>query len=350
MPIASALDYVAHPEKRPLPPFCAIAGDEPFLRREVFAAMRAATLGNGDGAFSLAKFDGATATFRDVAREVAMIGLFGSGKRLVAVEQAEPFASQFKAELEDYLDAPRAAGTLVLILSSFPSNTRLYKKTSEKGLVVDCKALSRREIVPWIVDWAPKRCGASLSRDVAETLVELLGDDMGVLEQETKRLALLAPGGKIELELVRNNVGSQRLRKIWDLVDVALEGNTAEALRQLDKLVAGGEAPIALLAQMAATMRKLAAAAQLLTDADSTKPPISPLLALEKVGVKPFVKAKTAEQLKKLGAKRAKNLIQNLLQADLDMKGGSRSDPRLILERFVAMISNPQMRPFDSLR
>ncbi|MBR2003686.1 MAG: hypothetical protein IJ991_05840, partial [Thermoguttaceae bacterium] len=67
-------------------------------------------------------------------------------------------------------------------------------------------------------------------------------------------------------------------------------------------------------------------------------------------GVKPFFRAKYAEQLKKLGRRRGERLAQALLEADVDLKGGSRSDPRLTLERFLVRFSSPEARPFGTLR
>lgn len=352
MGVVAALDFLQKPESYPIPPVCAVAGDEAFLRQVVFQKIRSLVLSEQDADFCLSRFEGAEVSFADVLRETAMIALFGSGKRLVVVDQAEPFISQFKDKIEDYLEEPNKAGILLLNLTTFPSNLRLYKKISEKGIVFNCKALSHSSIPTWLINWAKKNCQATLDRESAETLVDLVGDDLGVLDQETRRLALLAPGGKITRTLVQEQVGSWRQRKVWDLIDVALDGNTAEALRQLDKLVTAGEAPIAILAQMAATLRKLAAACQIFLEAENTpgKPRPSLPSVMEQVGVRSFVKEKTIGQLKKLGSKRGKNLIQNLLLADLDLKGGSRSDPRLTLERFIVLISNPQMRPHETLR
>ncbi len=350
MGVVQAIDFLAKPDNYPLAPFCVVAGEEAFLRREVIKIARRKILGDGDADYSLVTCDGTTATFVDVLRDVSTVALFGAGKRLVVVEQAETFLSQYRDKLEDYIAEPSVAGSLFLVLNSFPSNLRIYKKTVEKGVVFDCKTLSRKVIAPWLIEWSKRRHNAVLNRESAEALVELVGDDLGILDQEIQKLVLLVNDGVIDVRLVEANVGSQRQRKVWDLVDAALDGKTSEALRQLNKLLEAGEAPIAILAQMSATLRKLAAAAQLFAEADPTKPPMTVSTALDLVGVKPFVKAKTAEQLKKLGARRAKSLEQSLLQADLDMKGGSRSDPRLILERFIVLISHPQMRPFESLR
>ena len=350
MGVVQAIDFLAKPDKYELAPFCVVAGEEAFLRREVVKIARRKILGDGDADYSLVTCDGTTATFVDVLRDVSTVVLFGAGKRLVVVEQAEAFLSQYRDKLEDYVSNPSVAGSLFLVLNSFPSNTRLYKKVAEKGVIFDCKTLSSKVIAPWLIEWSKRSRNAVLNRESAELLVELIGDDLGILDQEVQKLALLSGDDSIGVNLVQENVGSQRQRKVWDLVDAALDGRTAEALRQLNALLNAGEAPIAILAQMSATLRKLAAAAQLFLEADPSKPPMTVYAALDAVGVKPFVRQKTGDQLKKLGSRRAKSLEQSLLQADLDMKGGSRSDPRLILERFIVRISHPQMRPFESLR
>jgi len=341
----AALDFLKQPEKFPIPPFCVVFGDELFLRSQVFQAIRSQVLTDDEADFSLTKFDGNTVPYLNVLSEVSALAMFGSGKRLVFVDQADSFLSQNKERLEAYLDEPSKAGVLVLQLASFPSNLRLYKKASAVGLVVDCKSLRSKDVLAWLVDWAPKKCGATLTRDAAQELVESVGDDLGALDQETRRLALSAPSGKIDAELVRAQVGAWRKRKVWDLLDAALDGNAPDALRQLDKLLGEGEAPIAILAQIAATLRRFAAATQLFEEIDpSTRSTLNVSSALTKVGVPPFARAKNEAQLKKLGSRRARKLASALLQANVDLKGGSRIDPRLILERFLVQISNPQLR------
>ena len=351
MGIIPALEFLKNTSQSPIPSVCAIAGDEAFLRHLAFMKMRSIVLDEQEADFSLSRFEGSETTFKDVLRETAMVTLIGSGKRLVVVDQAEPFVSQYKTHLEKYVDEPNKAGVLLLILASFPANTRLYKKIAKDGLVVECKSLQGRQIPNFLKEWAPKVCQASFTNESVEALVDLVGDDLGMLVQETRRLALLAPDGKISAGLVREQGGSWRKRKVWDFVDAALDGKTAEALRQLDKLLAAGEAPIAILAQTSATLRKLAAAAELYLEQEKTPNAmrLSVASVLGRVGVRSFAISKTAEQFKKLGSKRGKYLVQNLLETDLDFKGGSRSDPKIILERFIVMISAPQMRPFDSL-
>ena len=347
MATISALDFLRRSEDLlSIPPFCVVFGEEAFLRFEAIQRLRSLVLSETDAEFSFTRFDGNSASFMDVLRETSTMVMFGSGKRLVLVEQADSFVSQNKERLEDYLDEPGSAGILVLQLGSFPSNLRLYKKANEKGLLVDCKPPTRKDSITWLMERSSRNQGVSFARDAVETLIELFGDDLGALDQEMRRLALLSGGlgKKIDVAFVQNNVSELRQKKVWDLVDAALSGRTAEALRQLNKLIDSGEAPIAILAQISATVRKLSAATQLFLEADPSKPKLNVSTALDMVGVKPFVKTKALEQLKQVGSKRGQKLSELLLQTDLELKGASRMDPRFALERFIAQISCSELR------
>lgn len=345
MGAVAALDFLQRSKVTDVPPFCVIAGAEAFLRTEVLKRLRSLVLSDEDAEFSFTRFDGNVVPFIDVLRETSTLVMFGSGKRLVLVEQADAFVSQNKEKLEKYLEEPSKAGILVLQLNTFPSTLRLYKKASASGLILDCKSPSHKDVVAWLISWASQECKVSLSREAAETLVELIGEDLGALDQETRRLALLASANKkLDANFIQEQAGSWRQKKVWDLVDAALEGNTKEALRQLDKLINSGEVPIAILAQMAYTLRKLSAATQLFAETRPDQSKMTINAALDKVGVRPFVKAKTADQLKKLGSRRGIMLSNMLLQTDVDLKGGSKVAPRHILEQFIVKISSLELR------
>src|SRR5687768_12781168 len=71
-------------------------------------------------------YDGETAELADVLDEVRSFAMFG-GAKLVVVRDADAFLSRYREQLEDYVDHPSSSSTLVLRLSSLPSNQRIYK-------------------------------------------------------------------------------------------------------------------------------------------------------------------------------------------------------------------------------
>ena len=319
-------------------------GEEPFLLREVSQTLRHHFLSGRDAEFNLTRFDG-NVSYRQLLEEVSTRSMFSTGKRLVLVEEADTLVAKKRAALESYLDHPSSAGLLLMCLNSFPSHTNLYKKVLQKGLIIDCRALKEANIVHWLLQWSQQKYRLSFTLKTAERFIELIGNELGLLDGELSRLSLIPPEkGKVTDEFLHHHVGCWRVQRVWDMLDTALNGQTVQALQFLEKLLASGENPLALLAQIAPTLRRLSAATQLFVEAEQQGQRLSLTKALTQVGVKSFVLNKTQEQIKKLGRSRGLRLLPWLIQLDLDLKGASRSDPRLLLEQLIIKISAPALR------
>src|SRR5207248_2886982 len=100
------LEQIGSAEPRPV---IAVHGDEDFLKRQVVAALRARVLGGGDEAFGLTALPGDRAVWSAVHDELQTLP-FLCPKRLVVVENADPFVSAYRAQLEKYVAAPAASG------------------------------------------------------------------------------------------------------------------------------------------------------------------------------------------------------------------------------------------------
>jgi len=337
-----AIQYLAQPQKHPAQSVCVIFGDELFLRRQSLLALRQAVLSDDEGDFSFSAFEGRSTELRDVLEELSTVAMFG-GKRLVVVEEADEFVSKYRAELEDYVARPAATGVLVLDVKTFPSNTRLYKAVADAGLIIDCSAPATAQITHWLTGRAKQAQQVELAKAAAELLVEMVGPELGLLDQELAKLALSVGNDRtITPEMVSRLVGGWRARTAWDMLDAALEGNAGGALSQLDRLLAAGEQPIAVLAQISASLRRFAAATRLVLQAEAAGRRIAPAQALGQAGVRAFVLPKAERQLRRLGRHRGAELYRWLLQADLDLKGASALPPRLILERLILHLAAPQ--------
>lgn len=337
-----ALEYLAEPKKYPVGSVCAVYGDEQYLKREVLTALRKQVLGQGEGVLGLWTFEGETAELREVLDALATVSLFGDA-RLVIVEEADSFVSQHRSELERYTDKPARGGVLVLEVKTWPANTRLAKALAAEGLTIHCKTPSESQTKRWLVERASRMHGVRLDAAAVDALVELLPEEVGVLDQEVARLALLAGSqGVIDAALVRENVGGWRVRTTWDMVDAAADGRAPDALRQLDRLIAAGEKPQGLLPQLSYTLRQFADATRLVEAAEADRRRLPLRSALQQAGVKPFKLAVAERQLRQIGRLRARQLARWLLAADLAMKGHNSSDARarLELERLVVRLSS----------
>jgi DNA polymerase-3 subunit delta len=336
-----ALDFLAETKPGPLPPMIAVFGDEPFLKRLALAEIKRRAAGGDDADLSCTELAGDEATPRDVFDELSTLSLFGGGPRVVVFEEADKFVTNYRDKLEDYAAKPSSAGVLVLEVATWPSNTRLYKAVAAMGLNLQCTAPAPAALVKWLTGWAKRRYEAKLEHDAAEMLVDVVGPELGLLDQEVAKLAAAAGSGPITCELVDQLVGTWRTKTAWEMIDAVVEGRAPEALKQLDRLLAAGEHPIALLAQAGPSLRRFAAATRLLDAGERAGRRVNARQLLQEVGVKPFVLDRAEKQWRQLGRRRAGRLYQWLLEADLALKGRSSSPPRarLVLEQLAARLS-----------
>ncbi|HEV3415781.1 MAG TPA: hypothetical protein VG056_03175 [Pirellulales bacterium] len=371
----AALDYLARVADSPPRAVCVLFGDEPFLKSEVLGALRSAILSNDQAEFSSRTFEGDEAEPRSVLDELATVALFGGARRLVVVTDADGFVSANRPVLEDYIAKPCATGVLVLDVKTWPSNTRLFKQLAESGLQIDCKAPAEAALLQWLGDRAEGEYRAAFARGAAERLLEIVGPQMGRLDQETAKLSLLAaapalpspdprsvsqgPDARpvpprstnpppITVQLIEDAVGGWRAKTAWEMIDAAAAGGAREALIQLDRLILAGESPVALMGQIAWRFRQLAGAARIVMQSQAAGQRVNLRQALEQVGVKTWQGAmdKAEANLRQLGARRAGQLYSWLLDADLALKGSSSSGDRarLVLEQLFVRMSR-QLSP-----
>ena len=344
-----AFDYLEQPPA--LGAVQVVFGDEPFLKRLVLERMQ--TLACPDGDAPAAVFDGDTVEWRDVRDELQTVSLFNaSGLRVAIIEQGDRFVSENRGRLEDYVTHPKHRGALILEVTKWAANTKLYKRVDQHGLQIECrlplqqgrgkqKAIDQTRLVQWLVQWAESRHEVQLAKNAAVLLVELIGPEFGLLDQELAKLALYTtPGGKINQKLVQEHAGGWRSKTAWDLIDAALAGQGAEAFAQLDRLMQTGEHPNALFGSISWSLRRFAAATRIYQRALRQGRPIRLPEALEQAGFFKWQQdamKKAERQLKQLGQQRAQQLYQWLLETDLALKG-SHSAPdlaRLVLEKLI---------------
>ncbi len=354
----SAFDFLSREKSPTVPAVCVLFGDEPLLRRESLERLRAAVLTGEDAEMSFTALDGDKTELREVLDDLATISMFGGGRRMIVIEDADDFVRQHRQQLEEYCDKPRDASVLVFEVDSWPANTRLYKKVAEIGLQINCNLPKSRfgevddgVILDWLAARSQKLHQVQLGNGAGEMLLEIVGPELGRLDQELAKLALLAPdnpgrkpGGRvITKDLVEQTVGGWRAKTAWAMIEAALDGEAAKALVELDRLLLAGEEPLTLFAMMSGSLRRLAAAARIVEQAELERRRISLPDALREAGVSPkkFVLDKAERQLRQITRHRAKHLYAWLLEADLALKGASSSGKRarLVLEELIVRLS-----------
>jgi DNA polymerase III delta subunit len=234
---------------------------------------------------------------------------------------------------------------VILDVKTFPATTRLAKTLAAQGAVIDLAVSAKVDLAAWVRHWARARHGCALEAATAQRLLERLNNELGQIDQAVQRLAgAQGKGGKpIPPEAIDDLVGSPQERSAWGMVDAAAAGNAPEALAALADLLASGENPIALFAQAATSLRRLASAARLLGLPPGAGRPGSFDEALKSAGVAAWPKAlaQAREALQQLGGRRARQLPQRLADLDRSLKGDASRGlrARLALERLICLMA-----------
>jgi DNA polymerase-3 subunit delta len=326
--------FLARPPKGTPRPVYVLAGDEALLKREALAALKTWIIGP-DPEFGLSAYPGDDADFSMIRDELATLPFTGS-HRLVIVENADPFVTKYRTRLEQYVAEPASYGVLVLDVASWTATTRLAKLLTESTII--CKAPAVDRLPAWCVDWAKARHGKQLVQAAAQFLVDLIGTDMGVLDQEIAKLAVyVGTANEIKVDDVDRLVARSRLEDIWLIFDAIAAGRSGEALAILDKLLEGGEDVFRLAGAFSMQLRRLAQVARLRMQG------VPAGEALDRAGVPawPKVRQQIEPQLKHLGRRRLNRLYDWVLEVEVGLRGLSELPARTLLERLVVRLAAP---------
>jgi DNA polymerase-3 subunit delta len=328
-----------------VPDVVALFGSDATLRSWVLHAL----MQDGDSM----QVEGANIKWADLKDELSTASLFDFGdsqsKRAIVIRSADAFLKDHRESLEKYVADPGSASRLVLECDSLPSNTKLYKALAKDQLLVDCfgevdakRGLTRAKRLQFLCDYIAPRYQCKLTQGAADALVELIGESIGMLDTEIGKLALyLDPGGTVNESLVREVVTGWQAKTMWKITDSIAAGDAPEAIRQLEKLMSGGQPPIALFPQLAWSLRRFGLATAVIEHAERIGRPIQPKQALSSLGTKPFELAKASDQLVSIRRDRGRQLLAWLLDADLRLKGTHSSDGRdaFLLEHLVIKLA-----------
>ena len=199
-------------------PVYALIGPDSFLQTEKLRGVISAV---GKDA-QRTDLDGERAELAEVLDEARSFAMFG-GSKLIVVRNADEFVSKFREQLENYLESPSDSSTLVLRLNSMKKTERVYKLIAKIGQIEDCCPPDEkhvRELIAWIATRAKTPHKLSLKPEGAQLLAELIGSDLGRMDNELAKLALQCEGKAIGPEEIRSSVAFQREQEMFELTNV----------------------------------------------------------------------------------------------------------------------------------
>ncbi len=164
---------------------------------------------------------------------------FLTDKRVVFVKGADDFISENRQLLEKYFDNPCPTGILVLAVSSWQGQTKLARKLSKVGKLIKVTQPKPWQLPARLSKYAGDAHDKKLTKDAAELLIELVGDELPRLYSEIDKLALFADTAKsITPRHIELLIGHNRLFNAFAVIDAIIAGSAAQAVERLRRMFA----------------------------------------------------------------------------------------------------------------
>ena len=218
-------------------PIYVIAGKENSLVSAQRKKLMDQLLSPEERQMCLFDIDPSTAEISSVLDELRTLP-FLSEKKVVLVSGADKFVSNNRGHLEKYFDNPCQSGILILTVSSWPANTKLAKKLPKAAL------FTVSEPKPWelpsrLTKYATEAHDKILSKNAAELIVELTGDNLIRLYTEIDKLALFADKQKqITIQHIESLIGHNRMFNVFNCIDAIVDAQPGKAVQKLRAMFA----------------------------------------------------------------------------------------------------------------
>ncbi|ARU87204.1 DNA polymerase III subunit delta [Pseudomonas sp. M30-35] len=241
-----------------------VSGDEPLLCQEACDAIRAATRAQG---FSERQVFNAETNFDwgSLLQASASLSLFAD-KRLLELRIPGGKLSDKGVALLEYLARPAEDTVLLISLPKLDGSTQ--KSKWAKALI---EGANTQFLQIWPVDtnqlgqWIRQRMaqsGLTASQEAVEMIAVRVEGNLLAAAQEIEKLKLLAKDNQVDVDTVQASVADSARFDVFGLIDAALNGEAAHALRMLEGLRGEGVEPPVILWALAREVRMLATIAQ----------------------------------------------------------------------------------------
>jgi DNA polymerase-3 subunit delta len=310
-------------------PIYVLAGKDAFLRDQHRNQLIETLTEGADPQTCLAVYD-ASVELSTVLDELRTLP-FLAPRRVVILTDADTFLNaDTRDALEKYLESPAPTGVLILLASSWKSNTRLHKAVVKVGEIRSCEEVKGNQAMGQVLQFAQDR-GKQLHRNAAGLLVQWIGADLASLNNEVEKLALYVGDRKqITVEDVSTIVTASAGPGAFDLTNAIADGKTDKALEALGGLLSVRGEEFRTLGLIGWHLRMALRAAELVAKGRS------PDDACRAAKIPPFRKRDYVNLLRRRSAEKLRADFRRLIAADLALKSGA-SAPAAMQDLVIAL-------------
>lgn len=230
-------------------------GDEEYLKQFYIKKICSKFVLPGSETFSLRKYDGKENTFDDVFEGAQSMPFMSDYCVVIAHDfPLDSLNAEQKEQLTGFLDNQPDTSITIFWMDSIalsPKNSKhkwAIDNFSKKAAAVDFQKYTRSGLCKTVIGYAAKQ-GCAMSNDAANYLIDITGDSLNVLFNETQKAASFAGQGN---EITKSHIDEIAVRsleaKVYDLSKFILNGNPRNALELLHTLMQNKAEPIDVFA------------------------------------------------------------------------------------------------------
>lgn len=311
-----------HFARGPLLPLYLLSGDEPLLMQEAADQIRAEARKAGfteRERFTVENhFD-----WSNVLQAGNSLSLFGDRKLLEVRNDKGKFDDAAKKALQEYCAHPNPDALLLLTLPKVDQKTqgtKWFQQLESAGVFIQVWPVKPDALPQWIHQRL-QAVHLEPTREAVQLLAERVEGNLLAADQEVKKLALLRGEGPIDVGDIEDAVADHARYDLYDLMDQALQGNAAHAIKMLNYLRSSGMEPPVLLWAVTRELRTLARMAALIANGQA------PAQALAQHKVWDNRKSLVQNALQRLSLRLIQRCLLEAARIDQCHKGLGSGDP-----------------------
>jgi DNA polymerase III subunit delta len=321
--------------KQRIPSLLCVCGEESYLVEQAWRQVLDATVPEDARDFNFQQFQGKETKAGALLDALRTLPVFAP-RRLVLIKNGHELPAAEQDGLLDYLRAPLPESVLLLVCAKVDARRKFFQAFKKAGGLLEFKRLYDNQIPGFIRD----RLGdasRSMTEDALALFCRRVGSDLQEVVGELEKLfAYLGERDLADVADVAAVVSDSRVDSIFELTNALGNGDSAEALRLLGRLLADGQAPLLVLNLIVRHFRQLWLTRELLDQGAGSGE------VARRVGVNPYFVDGLVRQARRFSSPRFRRAFELFLDTDLALKS-SGAHPAPLLEKLVLEIATPRL-------
>lgn len=224
--MSDATNILADLKQKRYAPVYFLCGSEPYFIDQVSDYIEDNVLGEGEKGFNQTVIYGKDTTMAEVLENAKRFPMM-SEHQVIIVKEAQHLTKQL-AQLESYIEQPQTTTILVFAYKykTPDGRSKITKLLKKHAVYMESKPLYENK-VPAFVTGRLKEMGYQIDPNATRMLVEFLGTDLGKINNELSKLAIVHSKDRpITPQVIEDNIGISKdynnfeLRKAMGMRDV----------------------------------------------------------------------------------------------------------------------------------